>query len=101
MPIHVPPDKIPRSPVDLKQYGAMDMQTRRKIWVDISDISEAELAAHMDHEKAREAIVPQPGQMAPDFTADVLDRDKKLTGGTVRLSDLRGRPVALVFGSYT
>ncbi len=101
MPIHVPPEKVPSSPVTLKEYGALDMHARRKIWLDISDISEPELAAHMDEEKAREAIVPQPGMIAPDFTAHVLDRDRKLTGETVTLSHLRGRPVGVVFGSFT
>lgn len=101
MPVNVPKDKIPESPVNLKEYSAMDMAARRKVWLEISDISEAELSAHMDEEKAREAIVPQPGQVAPDFTASVLDRQKKLTGETVTLSQLRGKPAGIVFGSFT
>jgi AhpC/TSA family len=36
------------------------------------------------------------GQRAPDFDLPTLDKS-----GRVRLSDLRGRPVLLVFGSYT
>lgn len=36
------------------------------------------------------------GDMAPDFCLPRLDGS-----GKVRLSDLRGRPVVLVFGSYT
>ena len=101
MAVYVPKDKIPESPVSLKEYSAMDMNTRRQLWLDISDISEQELAHHMEEEKAREEIVPQPGQMAPDFTAHVLDRGKKLTGGTVTLSQLRGKPVGVVFGLFT
>jgi hypothetical protein len=89
------------SPVTLEQYGAMDMSERRKVWLQISDISEDQFNAHMEEEKAREAIVPQPGAEAPDFVAEVLDRDRKRTGETVRLSDLRGKPVGIVFGSYT
>ena len=38
----------------------------------------------------------QPGDPAPDFALPTLDR-----ASAVRLSDLRGRPVVLVFGSYT
>jgi hypothetical protein len=38
----------------------------------------------------------QPGDPAPDFRLPTLDR-----ASAVRLSDLRGRPVVLVFGSYT
>ena len=89
------------SPVTLEQYSAMDMFERRKIWLEISDISEDQFDAHMEEEKAREAIVPQPGDDAPDFVAEVLDRQRKRTGEKVRLSDLRGKPVGIVFGSYT
>jgi len=31
----------------------------------------------------------------------VLDPDRQRTGETVKLSNLRGKPVALMFGSYT
>ncbi len=89
------------SPVTLEQYGAMDMSERRKVWLEISDITEEQFNAHMEEEKAREAIVPQPGMEAPDFVAEVLDRQRKRTGERVRLSDQRGKPVGIVFGSYT
>lgn len=36
-----------------------------------------------------------PGEMAPDFELPRAD------GGTLRLSDLRGKPVLLHFGSFT
>ncbi len=45
----------------------------------------------------REARAPKVGDEAPDFQLPVLDGK----GATVRLSELRGRPVALIFGSYT
>lgn len=38
----------------------------------------------------------KPGDMAPDFELATADRTQK-----VRLSDQRGRPVVLIFGSYT
>ena len=38
----------------------------------------------------------RPGDAAPDFELPVLDRSQQ-----VRLSGLRGKPVLLVFGSYT
>ncbi len=89
------------SPVTLEEYRAMDMAQRRGVWLEISDITEAEFDAHMETEKGREALVPQPGSMAPDFVAERLDRQRKRTGETVRLSDLRGKPVAIAFGSFT
>lgn len=38
----------------------------------------------------------QPGEMAPDFRLPTLDHQSE-----VELSSLRGKPVVLVFGSYT
>jgi len=45
----------------------------------------------------REARAPKVGDDAPDFELPVLEGK----GATVQLSELRGRPVALIFGSYT
>ncbi|MGE3993871.1 hypothetical protein [Pseudorhodoplanes sp.] len=95
------PSNIPVSPVTLEEYSAMDMAERRKVWLQISDITEAEFEAHMAEEKAREAIVPKVGSEAPDFVADVLDRQRQRTGEKVQLSALRGTPVGIIFGSYT
>ena len=89
------------SPVTLDEYRAMDMAKRREVWLEISDITEAEFDAHMEAQKVREATVPRPGAMAPDFVADRLDRNRKRTGEQVRLSDYRGKPVAIAFGSFT
>ncbi len=94
-------DDSPTSPVTHAQQAALNAAARRKVWLEISDITEEQFDAHMATEKAREAIVPRAGVEAPDFVADVLDRERKRTGERVRLSDLRGQPVALVFGSYT
>jgi hypothetical protein len=44
---------------------------------------------------------PQVGDEAPDFELERLDRTGKRSGGYLRLSSLRGRPVGLIFGSYT
>jgi len=43
---------------------------------------------------------PSPGDPAPDFALPRLEAGAPSTD-LVRLSDLRGRPVALAFGSYT
>lgn len=50
---------------------------------------------------AREATAPDVGVAAPDFEAERLTPAGRPTGDRLRLSSLRGRPVGLVFGSYT
>ena len=44
---------------------------------------------------------PQVGEEAPDFELELLDETGKRTSELVSLSRLRGKPVALIFGSYT
>ena len=79
----------------------LTMEERKKLWLSISDITEAELDAHFATQNARQTGVPQPGSEAPDFELDLLTRERQRTGERVRLSVLRGRPVGLIFGSYT
>lgn len=50
---------------------------------------------------AREALAPNVGDAAPDFSAERLTPAGKPTGETLSLSAFRGKPVGLVFGSYT
>ncbi len=76
-------------------------EERKKVWLEISDMTEDAFDAMMAANKARQSRVPQVGTPAPDFEIERLDRDRKRTGEMVRLSALKGRPVALVFGSYT
>ena len=49
----------------------------------------------------REKRAPALGSTAPDFEIKRLSENGKLTEETIRLSSLLGKPVALVFGSYT
>jgi hypothetical protein len=59
----------------------------------------AEQLARDARDSARAAGV-QPGELAPDFTLPVATpRDG--VGDALRLSDLRGQPVLLHFGSFT
>ncbi|NND49025.1 MAG: hypothetical protein HKN60_02100 [Rhizobiales bacterium] len=78
-------------------------EQRREMWISISPGITAEKFDEMQaFFRAREAGVPKPGDLAPDFKLDLLDRHRKRTGETVDLSSHRGkRPVALIFGSYT
>lgn len=48
-----------------------------------------------DLKRSQEGYGVQPGEEAPDFELETTDGDR------LRLSDLRGRPVLLHFGSYT
>ncbi len=44
---------------------------------------------------------PQVGDVAPDFELELLDATGQRTDDRVTLSGLRGKPVGLIFGSYT
>lgn len=53
-------------------------------------------------QRQRQDRGPEEGAAAPDFTLSRLDDGGNADpGNTVTLSDLRGEPVALIFGSYT
>lgn len=82
--------------------GPMTMEEKKKVWIEISDhMTEEKFDAMMAEHSAREANVPRVGDMAPDFRIERLDREKKRTGEYVELSALRGKSVALLFGSFT
>jgi len=83
------------------QGATMTPEERKKMWLSISDITEAQFDALQAAQVARQARVPRPGTVAPDFELDMVTRARKPAGETVRLSALRGQPVGLVFGSYT
>ena len=79
----------------------MPFEEKKKIWLEISDMTEDAFDAMMAANKERQSRVPRVGAPAPDFELERIDRERKRTGERVRLSALKGRPVALVFGSYT
>jgi hypothetical protein len=43
----------------------------------------------------------RPGDMAPDFTLELLSPTGARTGEPLTLSSLRGKPMGLIFGSFT
>lgn len=49
----------------------------------------------------RDRAAPKVGELAPDFAIERLTAAGKRSGEMFRLSSTRGRPIALVFGSYT
>jgi hypothetical protein len=83
------------------QGAEMTLEERKRMWLAISPITEEQFDALQAEQRARQARVPQPGVLAPDFDLEVITRQRKPTGERVRLSALRGQPVGLVFGSYT
>ncbi len=63
-----------------------------------ADYNFAHFSAKVLIEDARRTLRAEgicAGEIAPDFQLP------KVGGGSIRLSDLRGRPVLLHFGSYT
>jgi len=49
----------------------------------------------------RERRAPKIGAPAPDFRVERLAADGTRSGEYFQLSETRGRPTALIFGSYT
>ena len=81
--------------------NSMTFAEKKQVWLEISDMTEDEFDRMMAEEKGRVSLVPQVGDVAPNFTAERLGEGHRRTGEFVTLSKLRGRPVALAFGSYT
>ena len=79
----IDPDKIPE-----------------RVWKQMN-ITREEFGVIREQMLEREKLAPPVGSEAPDFHLRRLDEDGKPTGERVLLSAHRGRPVALVFGSYT
>lgn len=49
----------------------------------------------------RDKRAPKVGEAAPDFEIERLSATGRRTGEMFRLSQALGRPIGLVFGSYT
>ncbi len=49
----------------------------------------------------RDKDSPRIGDQAPEFELELLSPAGERTGETLGLSSLRGRPVGLIFGSFT
>ena len=75
-------------------------QFRQKC-IEISVLSAEEFDDLRSGQMERQVYVPKVGTVAPDFKIDVLDKTRKRTGDQLQLSSLRGRPVGLIFGSWT
>jgi hypothetical protein len=81
--------------------GSLSMEEKRAIWLEITTLSEEEFDAYLNGFREHQKGAPEVGDVAPDFTAEILGPGRKRTGETLTLSSLQGRSVALAFGSYT
>jgi len=68
-----------------------------RVAIDGTPMTGEKMAALRQLMMRRDELAPNVGDEAPDFDLPVLHGD----GERASLSDLRGRPVALIFGSYT
>jgi len=71
-----------------------------ELWKQMN-ITKERFAGVMAMMAEREKTAPAVGSLAPDFALRRLGADRRALAARVTLSGLRGRPVALVFGSYT
>ena len=65
------------------------------------DISPEDYKRRVDEQLEREKHVPKVGDEAPDFELETLSPNGERTGATFKLSEMRGAPLAIAFGSYT
>lgn len=70
-------------------------------WWEKWHIGKDEYDRYIEAKRRRDERVPRVGAIAPDFEVERLDPQGRRTGEAFRLSSTRGKPVAVVFGSYT
>lgn len=89
----------------------MDIELPQKMEARIAGISDEELefrgwTRDTMRENYRKRIIddvnsPQVGDQAPDFQLELLGTAGERIGKQMTLSSLRGKPVGMIFGSYT
>lgn len=67
-----------------------------KKWNTLILILVVSVVAFAQRPGGRRGVGPMPGDIAPDFTLNTKDGKQQIT-----ISELDGRPTALVFASYT
>ncbi len=85
MNIELPPQIAKLTDQELKKRG-MTREGFTKRWAERLKLDESS---------------PQVGEPAPDFELELLTPTGKRTGEFFKLSSARGKPVGLMFGSYT
>ncbi len=88
------PDKLP-SELEKLIRNISDEELEFRGWT--REGARADLAKRLrDDERS-----PQVGDLAPDFELERLANTGARAGQLLKLSALRGKPVGLIFGSYT
>ena len=85
MNIELPPQIAKLTDEELKKRG-MTREGFTKRWAERLKLDESS---------------PQVGEPAPDFELELLTLAGKRSGEMFKLSSARGKPVGLIFGSYT
>ena len=83
----------------VKIPAEMDKLTANE-WREIG-FSRAEFEDRWRERLERDQGSPTIGSIAPDFELEVLSRTGKRTGNLLKLSSFYGKPIGLIFGSYT
>jgi hypothetical protein len=78
------------------------VQNASQEWLDTRGKTREQLRKFIEARVVRDQTKsPKVGQPAPDFTLERLDERGNRTGEMATLSDYFGKPLGLVFGSYT
>jgi len=78
------------------------VQNASQEWLDTRGKTREELRKFIEARVIRNRDkAPKVGEPAPDFELELLDARGNRTSETMRLSSHFGKPIGLVFGSYT
>ncbi len=71
-------------------------------WLETRGMTRRELRAFIEKRVTRDnELSPKLGDDAPDIELELLNGNGTRSGETVKLSSYFGKPVGLIFGSYT
>ena len=81
----------------LEQISPLTAEEKKKVWLELNDMSEKEFDEMLAANRARAVRAPKLGEPAPDFELERLGLRGERTGEFVSLAGLAGKPVALAF----
>jgi hypothetical protein len=89
-------------PVELPEKFEAIVVNAKQEWLDTRGMTRDELRILIEGRVIRDKkISPKVGDDAPDFEVELLDERGKRTGEMMQLSSQFGKPIGLIFGSYT